>query len=70
MGTDVPIRSRLFIYKLSCFQMIANISWITGMGKMDVSAYPSVYIRLFQEPVLQRTLIGVLGQGGWVWAGV
>lgn len=50
--------------------MIASISWITGMGKMGVSAYPSVYIRLVQEPLLQRVRIGVLGQGWWVWAGV
>lgn len=54
MVTDVPIRSRLFICKLSCFQMIAGISKITGMGKTGINAYPWVYPSLLQESLTER----------------
>lgn len=54
MVTDVPIRSRLFICKLSCFQMIAGFSKITGMGKMGINTYPWVYTSLLQESLTER----------------
>lgn len=74
MGTAVPITSRQFICKVGCFQMIASISWITGMGGMGVIAHSFVRSMLLPKPLLQRTSIGVLrgekwGQGMWMlWA--
>lgn len=74
MGTAVPITSRQFICKVDCFQMIASISWITGMGGMGVIAHSFVRSRLPPKPLLQRTSVGVLrgekwGQGVWMlWA--